>query len=53
MFAWLWHHLPGPRPVRAAQIAVLVAAFYALLWFGVFPLLDQVTAGTVPTLDID
>ncbi|NUT94874.1 MAG: hypothetical protein HOY78_22915 [Saccharothrix sp.] len=51
MFVWLWHRLPGPRPARAVVLVLVVLALVAVLWHLVFPLLDQLTAGTVPILD--
>lgn len=39
MYGWIWRHLPGPWPVRAAISVVLAAAAaFALLQWG-FPVL--------------
>lgn len=49
MYGWLWHRLPGNTVTRVATCAVLVAVAAAVLWYGVFPLveplvtLDEVT----------
>ncbi|GAB3674614.1 hypothetical protein [Saccharopolyspora tripterygii] len=40
MYAWIWHHLPGPLPARALLALALVAAVVALLLFVVFPWLE-------------
>jgi hypothetical protein len=40
MYAWIWRHLPGQWPVKAAAAAALVAAFAALLWYVAFPWLE-------------
>ncbi|MEW9556009.1 hypothetical protein [Nonomuraea sp. NPDC050783] len=40
MYAWLWRRLPGPLPRRLLVAAALVAAVAAVLWYGVFPLLE-------------
>lgn len=37
MYAWIWHHLPGPVPVRALLSVVLLAAVIAVLFLWVFP----------------
>jgi hypothetical protein len=37
MYPWIWHHLPGPLPVRLTAAAVLVAAVVAVLFTLVFP----------------
>ncbi|SNR28108.1 hypothetical protein SAMN06265360_101167 [Haloechinothrix alba] len=37
MYAWLWRHLPGPRPVRALIALVLIVGVIALLMLVVFP----------------
>nr|BFE51537.1 hypothetical protein GCM10017745_49640 [Saccharothrix mutabilis subsp. capreolus] len=41
MYAWIWRHLPGPVPVRALTALLLAAGFAALLWYGLFPVLDR------------
>lgn len=51
MYGWLWRHLPGPAPVRALLLLVLVAGIVLLLFTVVFPAvapllpLDQNTVG--------
>ena len=37
MYAWIWRHLPGPWPVRAALSLLLAGAVVALLFTVVFP----------------
>jgi hypothetical protein len=37
MYAWVWRHLPGPRPVRTLVALALVAAVVVLLFSTVFP----------------
>lgn len=37
MYGWLWRHLPGPAPVRAAIMAVLAAAVLAACFLWVYP----------------
>jgi hypothetical protein len=37
VYSWIWHHLPGPLPVRGTTALVLVLAVVALLLFVVFP----------------
>ncbi|MBA0124084.1 hypothetical protein H0B56_00835 [Haloechinothrix sp. YIM 98757] len=37
MYAWLWRHLPGPRPVRALIALALIVGVIALLMLVVFP----------------
>ena len=37
MYAWIWRHLPGPTPARAALATVLVLAVVLLLFTVVFP----------------
>jgi hypothetical protein len=42
MYLWIWRHLPAKsRPARAAIAAVLVLAVLALLWYVVFPWVEQ------------
>lgn len=50
MYAWIWRHLPGPLPVRAATALLLVLAVAALLLFVVFPALDGSGGLWSPTL---
>ncbi|GAB3674584.1 hypothetical protein [Angustibacter aerolatus] len=39
MYPWIWRHLPGPAPVRALLVVVvLAAAVLALFQYG-FPVL--------------
>jgi hypothetical protein len=37
MYGWLWRRLPGPIPVRAGTMTVIVLALVAALWFAAFP----------------
>ena len=37
MYVWIWRHLPGSLAVRLVQLAALLAAAVALLFFVVFP----------------
>lgn len=37
MYAWIWRHLPGTAPAKAASMATLAVAVAALLWFVIFP----------------
>ena len=37
MYAWIWHHLPGPVPLRVLLSIVLVLGAIALLFVWVFP----------------
>jgi hypothetical protein len=37
VYAWLWHRLPGPVPVKALEALVLFAGVVALLFVVVFP----------------
>lgn len=41
MYGFIWRILPGPRAVRIGLAVVLAAAVGALLWYGVFPLLNE------------
>jgi hypothetical protein len=41
MYAWVWHRLPGPWPVRALLALVLVAAVVVALFLWVFPWVEQ------------
>ena len=51
MYAWIWHHLPGPTAARLGLSFVLFLGVVALLFFVVFPWLepylpfDRVTTG--------
>lgn len=40
MYAWVWHRLPGPWPVRALAALVLFALVVAVLFAWVFPWLE-------------
>ncbi|GAA3668858.1 hypothetical protein GCM10022224_036240 [Nonomuraea antimicrobica] len=40
MYAWIWRRLPGRLPVRVALAVALAAGVLAVLWFGIFPLVD-------------
>jgi hypothetical protein len=40
MYAWIWHRLPGPSPVRAALSLALFMGVVAVLFTVVFPELD-------------
>ena len=37
MYAWIWHHLPGPVILRVLLSIVLVLGAIALLFIWVFP----------------
>ena len=37
MYIWIWHHLPGPWPLRALLSLVMVVAVLAVLFLVVFP----------------
>ena len=37
MYAWIWHHLPGPVPLRVLLSIVLILGAIALLFVWVFP----------------
>ena len=37
MYVWIWRHLPGGRLAKALASLVLIAAVAALLFFVVFP----------------
>jgi hypothetical protein len=39
VYEWVWHHLPGPRPVRALICLVLAAAAVLALFHWAFPAL--------------
>ncbi|MBB6346273.1 hypothetical protein ACWGH8_13035 [Nonomuraea muscovyensis] len=42
MYGWLWRRLPGNTVVRLLTASVLVAVAAAVLWYGLFPLLEPV-----------
>jgi hypothetical protein len=52
VYGWLWRHLPGPWPARAALATVLAAAVVVVLFLVVFPWLEPrlpfTSSGTVP-----
>jgi hypothetical protein len=48
MYAWIWHHLPGPLPLRLAVATALVLAVVALLFTVVFPWAEH----GLPFLDV-
>jgi hypothetical protein len=50
MYTWIWRHLPGATPVKAAQALLLVAAVCALLLFVVFPWLEPLLPFTEVTV---
>jgi hypothetical protein len=37
VYGWIWHHLPGPVPVRVLLSVVLLVAVVAALFVWVFP----------------
>ena len=41
MYAWLWHHLPGSRATKALCALLLLVAVLALLFFVVFPAVED------------
>lgn len=41
MYAYLWSVLPGPRPVKALLVVVLVVAVFLLLMEVVFPWVSE------------
>ena len=48
MYAWIWRHLPGPRPIRALLAALLAVAVVVLLFTTVFPWAEH----ALPFLDV-
>lgn len=40
MYAWIWRHLPGAWPAKAALAAALALATGLVLWYVVFPWLE-------------
>jgi len=46
VYAWIWRRLPGGRAGRIVASVVLIGAVAALLWFVVFPLVDQYLPNT-------
>ena len=51
MYAWIWHHLPGPVPVRTVIALILVLAIVAALFLWVFPWLEPRLPFTDVTVD--
>jgi hypothetical protein len=41
VYGWIWRHLPFGTPGKVITSVLLAAAAVALLWFVVFPVLDQ------------
>jgi hypothetical protein len=41
VYGFVWRHLPGRPVVRAFLAAALAACVTVLLWYVVFPLLDE------------
>lgn len=41
MYPFIWSRLPGPRRLRAALAIVVVAGIGVLLWYVVFPAIDE------------
>ncbi len=41
MYAWLWRHLPGGRVTKALCAFLLLVGVLALLFFVVFPTVEQ------------
>lgn len=37
MYAWIWRRLPGGKGARTVQLALLLLAAAALLWFVLYP----------------
>ncbi|MFI9553901.1 hypothetical protein [Nonomuraea endophytica] len=40
MYAWIWARLPGGTWVKRLCAVALAAGVVAVLWFGLFPLVD-------------
>lgn len=51
MYAWIWRHLPGPTPVRAALALLLAAVVVAVLFGVVFPWAVTVLPGQEVVVD--
>jgi hypothetical protein len=51
MYAWMWHRLPGPTPVRLAAALLLFALLVAVLFQWVFPWLEPRLPFTDVTVD--
>lgn len=41
MYAWVWRHLPGPRPVRTLIAVVVAAAIVVALFLWGFPWVEE------------
>lgn len=41
MYAWIWRHLPGPWPARAALATLVVAAIVIALFLWGFPWVER------------
>lgn len=41
MYAWIWRHLPFGLPGKIIGSVLLATALGALLWFQVFPIIEQ------------
>ncbi|WP_165699138.1 hypothetical protein [Candidatus Frankia alpina] len=50
MYAWIYHRLPGPPPVRLTLAALIALAVVALLIFVVFPVVESVLPNGQVTL---
>ena len=51
MYAWIWHHLPGPTGVRVLLALLLLGAALALLLFVVFPWAITMVPGQDVSID--
>lgn len=41
MYGWIWKKLPGTKWVKVAEAAALIAVAIALLFYVIFPLVNQ------------
>ena len=41
MYSWIWRRLPGGHAAKVVGAVLIAGAVAALLWFVVFPLVDQ------------
>jgi hypothetical protein len=41
MYAWIWRHLPFGLAGKIVGSLLLAAAFGALLWFQIFPMVEE------------
>lgn len=46
MYGWIWRRLPGGRAAKVVGAVLIAGAVAALLWFVVFPLVDQYLPNT-------